>query len=143
GDPGIEAFRNRLSEFLANLKAKAYNGKSAPRIVLVSPIANENIPGVAAADLNNDRIAKYVAVMRDVASRQGLGFIDVFQPMHEALRSPGSDLTVNGVHLTEEGYATFANVLYKGLLGEEPPEINEALRQAVVDKDRQFFRRYR
>lgn len=143
GDAGIEAFRHKLAEFLAGIKAKNFNGRSAPRIVLISPIANENIPGVAAADLNNDRIEKYVAVMREVARAQHIGFVDVFQPTHEALRSPGSDLTVNGVHLTEEGYAVFANALYKGLFGDDPPEIEEALRQAIIDKDRQFFRRYR
>lgn len=143
GDAGLESFRRRLAEYLAGLKTKAFNGHSAPRVVLVSPIANENILGVAAADLNNERIQKYLAAMREVAREQKVGFVDVFQPTHEALRSPGSDLTVNGVHLTEEGYATFAAALYKGLFGEEPPEVNEALRQAIIDKDRQFFRRYR
>jgi putative heme-binding domain-containing protein len=143
GEAGIEAFRRKLAEYLARLKSKSYNGRAASRIVLVSPIANENIPGVAAADLNNDRIEKYAAVLREVAREQQVGFVDVFRPTHEALRSPGSDLTVNGVHLTEEGYTVFANALYKGLFGADPPEMNEALRQAVIDKDRQFFRRYR
>jgi putative heme-binding domain-containing protein len=143
GDAGLEGFRRKLSGFIAGLKTKAFNGRHAPRIVLVSPTANENIAGVAAADMNNERIQKYVAVMREVASQQQVGFVDVFQATHEALRSPGSELTVNGVHLTEEGYAVFAGALFKGLFGEESPEINESLRQAVIDKDRQFFRRYR
>ena len=81
--------------------------------------------------------------MREVAAKQNVGFVDVFKATHEALRSPGSELTINGCHLTEEGYAVFATALYKGLFGEEAPEINEPLRQAVIDKDRQFFRRYR
>jgi putative heme-binding domain-containing protein len=143
GDAGIEAFRGKLTEFVAKLKAKSYNGRSAPRVVLISPIANENVAGVSAADMNNERIQKYAAVMREVAAKQSVGFVDVFQATHEALRSPGSELTVNGCHLTEEGYAVFAAALYKGLFGEEPPEINEQLRQTVIDKDRQFFRRYR
>ena len=143
GDEGLDSFRKQLNEFLAGLKSKAFNGRSAPRIVLVSPIANENIPGVNAADLNNGRIQKYIGVMREVAAQQQVGFADVFPATNEALRSPGSDLTVNGAHLTEEGYAIFAAALYKELFREEPPEVNEALRQAIIDKDRQFFRRYR
>jgi putative heme-binding domain-containing protein len=143
GDAGLAAFRSQLTQYVASLKAKSFNERSAPRIVLVSPIANENIPGVAAADLNNDRIQKYAAAMQEVASEQQVGFVDVFQPTHEALRSPGSELTINGVHLSEEGYGVFASALYKGLFGEDAPEINERLRQAVIDKDRQFFRRYR
>lgn len=143
GDAGLAAFRGKLTEFLKGLKTKAFNGHSAPRIVLISPIANENIEGVAAADLNNERIKKYIEVMREVATQQKIGFVNVFDATHEALRSPGSDLTVNGAHLTEEGYSAFAAALYKGLFGEEPPEVNEALRQAIIDKDRQFFRRFR
>jgi putative heme-binding domain-containing protein len=143
GDVGIEAFRGKLTEFLASLKSKSYNGRFAPRVVLISPIANENITGVPAADMNNARIERYAAVMREVAAKQEVGFVDVFKATHEALRSPGSELTVNGCHLTEEGYAVFAAALYKGLFGEDAPEINEQLRQTVIDKDRQFFRRYR
>lgn len=143
GDGGLADFRRKLAEFLAGLKTKAFNGNSGPRIVLVSPIANENVPGVAAADLNNERIQKYAAAMRAVAREQQVGFVDVFTPTHDALRSLGSDLTINGSHLTEDGYAIFANALYKGTFSEDPPELNEALRRAIIDKDRQFFRRCR
>jgi len=66
GEAGLEAFRGQLAKFLAELKTKAYNGHSAPRVVLISPIANENIAGVAAADLNNARIQKYAAAMREL-----------------------------------------------------------------------------
>ena len=45
-----------LKDGIADLKTKAFNGKTAARIVLVSPIANENIKGVRAADLNNSNI---------------------------------------------------------------------------------------
>ena len=143
GDAGIDDFRGKLTEYLAGLKTKAFNGETGPRIVLVSPIANENLPGVAAADLNNANIQKYAEVMRAVARERQVGFVDVFTPTHDALRSLGSDLTINGSHLTEEGYAVFANALYKGTFDEDPPEVDEALRQAIIDKDRQFFRRYR
>src|SRR5262245_60106541 len=70
GDAGLADFRSKLTEYLAGLKTKSFNGRSAPRIVLISPIANENISGVNAADLNNDRIQKYTAVMREVARQQ-------------------------------------------------------------------------
>src|SRR5205823_8203284 len=55
GEVGLEAFRKALSTYVAGLKSKAFNGKSAPRVVLVSPIANENVARVAAADRNNAR----------------------------------------------------------------------------------------
>lgn len=143
GAEGLPEFRKKLSEYLAGLKSKSFNGKTAPHIVLISPIANENIPGVAAADLNNARIKLYVAAMREVAREHQVGFVDVFEATDKALQSPGSDLTVNGVHLTEEGDRLFSESLFRSLFGEEPKTIAENLRAAIIDKNHQFFRRFR
>jgi hypothetical protein len=63
GDAGIEDFRGKLTAYLADLKTKAFNGEAGPRIVLVSPIANENVPGASAANLNNANIQKYAKVI--------------------------------------------------------------------------------
>jgi len=71
GEAGLPAFEERLAAFVAGLKAKAFNGEAAPRIVLLSPIPNENVAGVAAADRNNAAIAAYTDVMRTVAAEQG------------------------------------------------------------------------
>jgi putative heme-binding domain-containing protein len=143
GEAGLPAFKKKLAEYLTDLKSKAFNGKSGPRVVLVSPIANENVSGVLAADLNNARIKLYADAMRAVAKEQGVGFVDVFAPTLEAMRDPATDLTTNGCHLNEKGYALFARALFEGAFGETPPETAAALRQAVIDKDRQFFRRFR
>jgi len=143
GKAGLAQFRKRLSAFVAGLKLQAFNSKTGPRIVLVSPIANENVDGVPAADLNNDRIQMYVDAIRDVAKQQQVGFVDVFKPTLAAMRSLGSDLTFNGVHLVGEGYRVFSEALYKGAFGEAAMATKPALRDAIVDKNRQFFRRYR
>ena len=74
----LPQFRARLAAFLTELKSNAYNGKTAPRIVLVSPIANENVKGVPAADLNNARIAAYTRAMEAVAAEHKVGFVNVF-----------------------------------------------------------------
>ncbi len=143
GLEGLTDFRRSLSSYLSELARKAFNGRSAPRIVLVSPIANENVDGVAAADLNNDRLAAYVEVMREVAADQNLGFADVFSETRAAMADPKSDLTFNGVHLTEDGYALFARVLFRAVFGQDPPSIDGTIRRLVVEKNRQYFRRYR
>jgi lysophospholipase L1-like esterase len=143
GEPGLAVFRTQFGRFVEGLKSKSFNGKSAARVVIVSPIANENVPGVAAADLNNERIKLYADVMRDIAKQHQVGFVDVFSDTWEALRSPGSQLTINGCHLNQPGDLVFAQSLFRGTFGAEPAAMNETLRRAVVDKDRQFFRRYR
>ena len=167
GAAGLDAFRAKFSVFVEGLKSKSFNGKTAARVVIVSPIANENVPGVAAADLNNERIKLYADVMRDVAKQQRVGFVDVFTPtLNVGFRSAKANtaedaasstndstkrafaerkttLTINGCHLNQEGDRVFAHALFKGTFGEDPSSLNEALRQTVIDKDRQFFRRYR
>ena len=116
GEAGIPEFRQRLEAFLERTKTKAFNGKTAPRIILVSPIPNENVPGVSAADQNNENIARYTSVMKEVAAEQHVAFIDVDTPMRAVL-SGADDLTSNGCHLTKEGYAIFASTFLNPVLG--------------------------
>jgi len=143
GPDGVPDFRRRLASFLRGLAGKAFNGRGPARVVLVSPIANENVAGVAAADRNNASIALYVTAMRDVAAAEGIAFVDVFGPSAAFLADPGTDRTINGCHLSADGYRAFADVLFRALFGAEPPVVDGRLRDACVDLDRQFFRRYR
>ncbi|MCH9022515.1 MAG: azurin [Planctomycetes bacterium] len=143
GDKGVNHFRITLSNYVSGLKSKAFNGTSGPRIVLLSPIANENVTHVAAADMNNANLKKYTDVIREVAAEQEVGFADVFQATRLAMLDPLSDMTFNGIHLVEEGYRLFADTLFEGVFSESAPEVNEKVRQAIIEKNRQFFRRYR
>ncbi|MFP6613765.1 MAG: PVC-type heme-binding CxxCH protein [Pirellulales bacterium] len=143
GDAGIPRFRKALNDYMARLKSSALDGETGPRIVLVSPIPNENVAGVAAADRNNARIEKYVAVMREVAAEQNVGFADVYHGLADRMADPESDLTFNGAHLVEKGYAHFSDVLFQQVFDASPPSIPRDLRAAIVDKNRQYFRRFR
>ncbi len=143
GPAGLADFKKKLTAFVADLRSKAFNGKAGPRVILVSPIGNEDVIGVKAAEQNNARIRLYVEAMRAVAHEQQVGFIDVFTPTQEAMADPRSDLTHNGCHLTEKGYALFATALFKGCFDETPPEVTPELRSAILDRNRQYARRYR
>ncbi len=143
GEEGLPAFRQRLASFVNDLRTKAFNGVAAPRIVLVSPIANEDLPRVPAATLNNKNIELYVQAMREVAIEQQVGFVDVYAPLLRAMQSPGDELTINGIHLTERGYSQFAKQLFEQLFLRSAPDIDPQLRALVVEKDSQYFRRYR
>ncbi|HIL69634.1 MAG TPA: hypothetical protein EYG38_07275, partial [Verrucomicrobia bacterium] len=143
GLDGLPSFRQRLRDFLVRLKSSAFNGKTGPRIVLVSPIANENIKGVSAADRNNSRIKLYGDAMKEIAIEQEVGFADVFSDTLKAMAPRETDLTFNGIHLIDNGYRSFGSILFKEVFHETAPGINESLRQVVLDKNRQYFRRYR
>jgi len=143
GVEDLENFRAQLTTWIIETKTSAFDGETGPRLVLVSPIANENVEGVPAADLNNERLAAYVEAMKEVAAEQEIGFANVFERTRSAMATGDSDLTFNGAHLTEEGYEIFAHELFRETFGESAPDIEPALREVVIDKNRQFFRRYR
>lgn len=143
GADGLPAFRASLGKYVQSLKSKAYNGQTAPQIVLVSPTPCEDVAGIAAATLNNSRLQLYVRAMQQVAAEQQVGFANVFEPMLPTVSDAGSDLTFNGVHLLETGYELFARTLYRETFADDASAINEELRASVIDKNRQYFRRYR
>ncbi len=144
GPEGLPQFRERLTAYVLDLKSKSFNdGRSAARIVLVSPIANENIASVRAADMNNANIKLYVEAMRQVAAEQQVGFVDCFTETEKLMANPGSDLTTNGIHLSAAGDLLFSQILFREAFGQTPPPVTTDLLDAIVDKNRQFFRRFR
>ncbi|MCG8586339.1 MAG: GDSL-type esterase/lipase family protein, partial [Pirellulales bacterium] len=143
GPQGLPKFRAALTKYVTDLKSRAFNGKTGPRIVLLSPIANENVTGVPAADLNNAAIKLYADAVKDVAAELKVGYVDLYTATEKAMADAGSDLTINGAHLNEDGYALFAKTLFKGTFGKDAPLVNETIREVVLDKNRQYFRRYR
>ncbi|MCA9060016.1 MAG: hypothetical protein KDA85_16025, partial [Planctomycetaceae bacterium] len=143
GPDGIEAFRVKLTDFLQRLRTRAFNGRSAPQIALISPIANENVARIPAGDLNNDNIQRYSEVMRDVAAELNVAFVNVFDETQQLFASGDTDLTINGAHLTGHGYEQFARILHRRVFAEDASAVNDELRALVIDKNRQYFRRYR
>ena len=143
GPDGVDDFKDRLSKLVTAMKGSAYNGKTGPRIVLVSPIANENVKGVKAADLNNANIAAYTKATAEVAMKLKVGFVNVFDATRKAMANPHTDITFNGAHMDAEGYRVFGEALFEGTFKKTAPELDERIREELVDKNRQWFYRYR
>jgi putative heme-binding domain-containing protein len=143
GEAGLGAFEERLREWLKSLRTKSFNGKTAPRLVLVEPPAAENVRGVAAADLNNANLRLYGDALQRAAAEQRVGYVHTYGETAAALESPGSDLTINGVHFTQEGDLLFSQILFRGLFDRQPPEVRQEVVRAIVDRNQQFFRRFR
>ncbi len=149
GPQGIPHFKDELDQYLKATLKQHYGGKGPPRIVVFSPIANEETPDPNIPDptANNANIALYTAAMREVAQANGVPFIDLFAPTQqlfaEAAKSK-TPLTINGVHLTEEGDRRLAPVMFQLLFGHSAPTGDfERLRQAVIDKNLLWRSRYR
>jgi putative heme-binding domain-containing protein len=150
GEEGLKKFQTELDAYLKHLLAQKYNGKSAPRVVLFSPIAHEklddpNLPDPAA---NNRRLKLYTEAMAEVAKANPVAFVDLFTPSAELYESDSRPLTINGIHLTEYGDERMAAVI-EDLLFPNGPKLKrdaaqlEKLRQAVNDKSFHWYQRYR
>ena len=142
GPDGLTKFQDDLNGYITAIKAKAFNGKNGPSLVLLSPIANEDTEGVSAA-VNNTNLRLYTDAMRKIAAKQQIGFVDLFSVTEKAMAAPQHDLTFNGCHLNDDGYRLFAGTIFKAAFGIETPVPNEEIRAAVLEKNRQFFRRFR
>ncbi len=145
GVAAIPEFETLLKSFLIELKSHRYNGTAAPQIILVSPIAVEDLgPPLPPAKPMNERLAAYAEAMKRVAKEQGVGFVDVFAATLEAFAKAGAErFTENAIHLSNRGYTVFAESLFHGLFEETAPQVDAKVRAAVEDKERQWFYAYR
>ncbi|SKA77916.1 putative membrane-bound dehydrogenase domain-containing protein [Prosthecobacter debontii] len=143
GYDGLDAFKKNLDAFLKETKAKNYNGKGSPRIVLFSPIALEKLadPSLPPVEEKNTNLQNYTAAMSDVAAANGVAFVDLFAVSQKAYGQ--KPLTLNGLLLTEAGDKVVAEAAYKALTGKEAAEVNDKLRHAVVEKNWEWHQRYR
>jgi len=141
GPERVELFEGELDAFVRHTLSKAYDMESAPRLVLVSPIAFEDLS--ATRDLpdgveENRNLALYTDAMKRVAEKHGLTFIDLFHPSKEAYETAEESLTINGFAPSEAGYEKIAAWLADGLYGEKEIEseasvelVNEAVREKI------------
>ncbi|MFN5288923.1 MAG: SGNH/GDSL hydrolase family protein, partial [Planctomycetia bacterium] len=69
GQQGLEKFEKDLDGFLKGLASQKFNGKSAPRVVIFSPLAHENLkdPNLPDGSANNARLEIYTKAMAKVA----------------------------------------------------------------------------
>lgn len=153
GEAGLPQFERDLEAWIATQQAARYNGKEAPRLLLVSPIAHEKLARLVHADAEarNRELARYTEAMRAIAAKLGVPFADVFTPMREAMAKASTPLTINGIHLTEDGDRVFAGVLMEavglgrsgGVDSAPGPKAFAELRELVRQKNQLFFYRYR
>jgi putative membrane-bound dehydrogenase-like protein len=147
---GVEkapAYTQKLVQFVKNTRAAQPNGKSFPRIVLFSPIAHEDLkdPNLPDGRENNARLEAYTQATAAAAKTAGVAFVDLFHPSLELYKSSETPLTINGIHLNEEGNRRIAEVAFKALLGKDAPAAASltGLREAVLDKSRHWHHRFR
>ena len=90
GPAGLAKFQSDLENFIRETTTTNYNGKSPPQLVLLSPIANENLHapcGSLTAGENNDNIKLYADALAAAADKH---HVRVCRPVHPQPAAHGS-----------------------------------------------------
>jgi putative heme-binding domain-containing protein len=149
GDEGLAKFKQDLDGVIKLTLGQKYNGETAPRLVLFSPIAHENLhnPNLPDGNENNVRLKLYTQAMAEVAKANGVTFVDLFQPTLDLYKLAKEPATINGIHLNERGNQAVAEIIVKALFRSQPVRADgeglAKLRDAVKDKNFYWFHRYR
>ncbi|MCA9269236.1 MAG: dehydrogenase, partial [Planctomycetales bacterium] len=148
GEAGVANFKKQLADFVDHTLAQKYNGKSAPRVVLLSPIAHEDLksPDLPDGKENNARLKLYTQAIADVAAEKNVPFVDLFHPTQKLYAAAKAPLTINGIHLNTDGNRAVATVIDESLFGPSGAHAESQLarlREAILDKNSHWFNRYR
>ncbi len=148
GPAGVEAFQKELDALVKHWDGTKFNGVTTPTVVLFTPIAFENhkSPNLPTGDDINANLKLYSKVIRDVGAANKVQVVDLFTPSAAAYAAAKKPLTINGIHLTSDGYKALAPAIDKSLFGSEfTPDAKrfEATRLAAMDRNATWFLCYR
>lgn len=140
---GIEelpTFKEELAAFIKHTLAQQYNGESAPELVLLSPIAFEDLTDqydLPDGTKENANLEAYTEAMAEVAAQYEVPFIDLFHASQQWYQSNSKALTIDGFQLNELGNEIIAEHLQKlvfgGKSGNHPHEA--LVKAAVLEKN--------
>ncbi|MGJ8642235.1 MAG: PVC-type heme-binding CxxCH protein [Luteolibacter sp.] len=143
GDAGLENFRGELDGWVKHTLGQKYNGKTAPRLILVSPIAFENLSAsrdLPDGKLENENLAKYTKVMSEVADANAVEFIDLFSGTRELYATLDEPFTRNGFLPTDEGYRILGNKLATSVFsGNKPSSTAKPDEVIAAVKDKNWY----
>ncbi|MEM9159983.1 MAG: PVC-type heme-binding CxxCH protein, partial [Verrucomicrobiota bacterium] len=145
----VENFYEELDAFITHTLSQKYSGEKAPRLVLVSPIAYEDLSrklDLPDGKAENGRLGLYADAMKRVAKDRGVGYVDLFTPTKKLFASKASDYTINGFALNDRGYREVSAILAKEIYGAKGVKNNarrERVYDAVVDKEWYWKNDYR
>ncbi|GAB3801222.1 GDSL-type esterase/lipase family protein [Spirosoma humi] len=149
GKEGLANYKAELDAFIKWTLKQKYNGVTAPKLAIVSPIAFEDLS--AMYDLpngkkENENLSLYTKAMSDVANQNNVLFVDAFTPSQQWYAASKEPLTIDGSQLNEAGYRKLGILLADQIFGKATPkaEANRALvHDAVLEKNWMWHNDYK
>jgi mono/diheme cytochrome c family protein/glucose/arabinose dehydrogenase len=148
GTAGLVNFKAELQAFINHTQSQNYNGVSAPKLVLVSPTAYEDIStkiDVPNGKKENQNLMLYAAAIKEVAIKNKIAFVDVFSASKEWYASQTEDLTIDGLQLNKAGYKIFGEYLANQIFGTEKHKVenDQMVYDAVMEKNWMWHNDYK
>ncbi|MCU0795950.1 MAG: GDSL-type esterase/lipase family protein [Akkermansiaceae bacterium] len=143
GPEKLDAFKGELDAFITHTQAQKYNGESAPRLILVSPIAFEDLS--AQRDLpdgrkENENLALYTQAMAETAARRNVEFVNLFDETKKLYGTGERPFTRNGFLPTDDGYRLLGPALVDAAFGSTPRSSKADIDQlAALVRDKDWF----
>jgi mono/diheme cytochrome c family protein/glucose/arabinose dehydrogenase len=140
GVGGLQRYKNELAAFIKHTRSQKYNGVSAPKLALVSPIAFQNLSDKY--DLPNGineniNLSLYAKATEEIANQYNVIYLDAFSPSKKWYETK-EELTIDGMQLNEKGYQKFSALLANELFKSaeiKAEDKRQAVLKAVLDKD--------
>ena len=147
-DKNPAGFAQELMKWIDDTKKQNYSGKGAPRIVLCSPIAHEDLnnPNLPNGKANNARLMQYAGATEAAAAVRKIPYVDLFHASKMLYAKNKEPLTINGIHPNSLGNKLIAQHLASKLMGlkvSSDTKQLESIRTAVLDKNWHWHNRYR
>lgn len=147
GPGGVETYEDELVQLVEKYRALRKEDGVDARFVLFSPIAYENTGSRHLPDGQelNANLKAITQATKNAADRADATFVDLFTPTLGLYEATEGNLTLNGIHLNEQGYRELANVIAKQLVdGTANKDVSlDLIHKAVKDKNWHWHNRYR
>ncbi len=148
GKAGLMDFSEALGALVDRLEGKNFDGRAPVRLALISPTAHEKLPPpFPDPKQRNEMLEMYTQAMQQLARERGLFFVDLFHPtLNLMAEHPEIRFTINGMHFIDEGYRIVGDLLASRFDSDSTISTSasaDALRDLVVEKNKQFFLRWR
>jgi mono/diheme cytochrome c family protein/glucose/arabinose dehydrogenase len=141
GKARLVNFKAELDVFIKYTLKQNYNGKTHPQLVIVSPIAFEDLTNkydLPNGIKENQNLLLYTNAMKEVALQNKVLFVDAFTPSQKWYATTPEPLTIDGSQLNEEGYKKLGVLLTDKIFGNAPPKAiayKKMIYDAVMEKN--------
>lgn len=149
GQEGLENFKGELDAFIKHTLSQEYNGSQPVQLAIVSPIAFEDLSqryDLPNGERENENLEMYARAMKEVAEKNNVLFVDVFNPTEEWYQENEEPLTIDGFQLTDEGYKKFATLLSTSVFGDDEARAasnRDRIHAAVMEKNWMWHNDYK